>query len=57
MPGVYQDKPYIPKTKQELLNWVKMYCFRNGKPTAGLNKMRKSQLYAIFFNINRKKGD
>jgi len=43
---------YVPRKAYELKDWIKNYCERNDKNLPnGFSKMKKKQLYAIYFNI------
>ena len=42
---------YTPKTKSELIKWIKKRYWNAGKTAHDLNKMSKKQLYAIFYSI------
>jgi len=51
----YVEKRYIPSTKVELIEAIKR--LEPDFPKSALNKMKKRQLYAIYFSkIGRKKG-
>jgi len=48
---------YIPKHAYELREWVRDYCRITKKELPkGLSKMRKKQLYAIYFGIREEQG-
>lgn len=46
---------YIPRSKWELIKWIEEYCEATGKQLPKrFSKMKKKQLYAIYFNIRNK---
>ena len=53
---VYEKIPgqdfWVPKYEYQLRNWIKDYCEGQDKALPkGFSKMRKKQLYAIYFSI------
>ena len=43
---------YVPKYAYELKDWISDYCGKNNRPfPKNFSKMRKKQLYAIYFSI------
>jgi len=42
---------YIPKTKKELLIWIRQRYFSQGQCVHGLDKLPIKRLYAIFYRL------
>lgn len=45
---------YFPSTKKDLLIWIKQRYFSQGQCVAGLERLPKKQLFAIFFQMRKR---
>lgn len=45
---------YMPKTKKEMIQWIKQRYFVRGQTTNGLDKKPIKQLQAIYFELINK---
>ena len=48
---------YVPKTKRELVDWIKRGYLDRGQCVAGLERKPVKQLYAIFYQLRREFDD
>ena len=42
---------YIPKSKKELIIWIKQRYFSQGQCVAGLDRLPVKRLYAIYYKL------
>ena len=45
---------YVPPNKKELIIWIKQRYFAIGQCVAGLERLPKKQLFAIFFQMRKR---